>query len=327
MSGNEQKTVKFRSSLTSQRFVTPAGKESSQSTIPTAHIVEETTTKRTPKTTSKIEQHKDTFIEAISTSSSPTTRPVNYHMNRTSCDIRLSKTLMCPPLYTEIGGKCNYNNTKVVCNDVRSLSEYRVRQSQLVIAQLLHAFDVVARKHDIKYWLTSGTLLGAVRHKGFIPWDDDGDIEMTLDEYEKFYRNASKDLPDNMFFQNSESDPYLRPSSRKEYKSLKYKDIGLYRRTWNPRLRDRNSCYRYCIDYGCKWHDGAMVDMFIVEDIPEGSYPLKEALFEGLRFPVQNNWDEVLSSKYGKKYMKIPKKISFAAYYPDPEHGCEELNK
>lgn len=55
---------------------------------------------------------------------------------------------------------------------------------QLLI--IMDDIDRVCRKHNIKYTLSDGTLLGAVRHKGFIPWDDDMDVRMVRDEFEKF---------------------------------------------------------------------------------------------------------------------------------------------
>ena len=53
-----------------------------------------------------------------------------------------------------------------------------LRRQQLRMLELLEAVDLVCKKYDIPYWLSSGTLIGAVRHQGFIPWDDDLDIEM-----------------------------------------------------------------------------------------------------------------------------------------------------
>lgn len=61
-----------------------------------------------------------------------------------------------------------------------------LRFVQLGAVQILKKLDMFCKKHNISYWLTYGTLLGAFRHKGFIPWDDDIDIAMARDDYNKF---------------------------------------------------------------------------------------------------------------------------------------------
>ena len=59
------------------------------------------------------------------------------------------------------------------------------RNVQLLYLELLRFIDNVCKKHDINYWISDGTLIGAVRHGGFIPWDDDIDLSIMRDDYNK----------------------------------------------------------------------------------------------------------------------------------------------
>ena len=68
------------------------------------------------------------------------------------------------------------------------------RTVQLLSLEILKTIDKVCKKHNIEYWLDFGTLLGAVRHGGFIPWDDDVDICMMAKDYEKFCAVAEKEF-------------------------------------------------------------------------------------------------------------------------------------
>lgn len=71
---------------------------------------------------------------------------------------------------------------------------------------ILKEFDRICRNNGIYYSLSAGTLLGAIRHKGFIPWDDDIDIMMTRDQYNLFIKVCKNCLPDNLFLQTYKSD-------------------------------------------------------------------------------------------------------------------------
>ena len=63
--------------------------------------------------------------------------------------------------------------------------------------KLLKEIDRICRKYKIKYALDSGTLLGAVRHGGFIPWDDDVDVMFTRKNYEMFAKVVRRELPED----------------------------------------------------------------------------------------------------------------------------------
>ena len=74
--------------------------------------------------------------------------------------------------------------------------------------EILIVFDSVCKKLGLKYSISSGTLLGAVRHKGFIPWDDDIDVSMPREDYEKFLKQAQQHLPEEYFLEHFTTEKY-----------------------------------------------------------------------------------------------------------------------
>lgn len=136
----------------------------------------------------------------------------------------------------------DFNNLFI---DNREEGETPIKQCQLVMLRLLKIFDYLCTKHNIQYFLIGGSLLGAIRHQGFIPWDDDLDVGMTRENYEKFINLAVKELPIDIFFQNPDTDPYYPSCSFVEAK-----------------LRDKFSHYtrdKY------KYHDGIQLDIFVYD--------------------------------------------------------------
>jgi len=81
-----------------------------------------------------------------------------------------------------------------------------LRRQQMRMLEILKEVDRICKKHSINYWLSSGTLIGAIRHKGFIPWDDDLDIEMLLTDYKKLMKVLPQELPSYMALQNTSTD-------------------------------------------------------------------------------------------------------------------------
>ena len=132
--------------------------------------------------------------------------------------------------------------------DVREQGSTLIVQCQLVMLRMLKILDYICRKHDIEYFLVGGSLLGAIRHKGFIPWDDDLDIGMTRDNYDKFVQLGVSELPADIFFQTPETDSYFPASDYLEAK-----------------LRDKYSSYSQIGTLKNKWHEGLQVDIFVYD--------------------------------------------------------------
>ena len=76
---------------------------------------------------------------------------------------------------------------------------------ELLLGYLLEV-DRICKKHNITYYLGGGTLLGAARHQGFIPWDDDVDIMMLREDYDKFLKVAGQELPEGIILQDPKKD-------------------------------------------------------------------------------------------------------------------------
>ena len=133
---------------------------------------------------------------------------------------------------------------------LRAFSQPSLRACQLKQLSILKVIDDICKKHDLKYWLDGGTLLGAVRHGGFIPWDDDIDIAMDYQDMKRFAQVAPKELPEGLFLQSPETDPHVKEQMVK--------------------VRDLNSLY---IEKGDNFVDdyvkGIFVDIFPFEAHPD----------------------------------------------------------
>jgi lipopolysaccharide cholinephosphotransferase len=91
--------------------------------------------------------------------------------------------------------------------DLRPEGDSELRNCQLVMLRILKIFDRICSDSGLRYWISSGTLLGAVRYAGFIPWDDDVDVMMPLEDYRRFLELAPSLLPYDLFLQTRQSDP------------------------------------------------------------------------------------------------------------------------
>ena len=89
---------------------------------------------------------------------------------------------------------------------MRSEVDFDVRAFQMKCLEIMDTFDAVCRANGLRYYMACGTMLGAVRHKGFIPWDDDVDVYMPRPDYDRLVKNARKWLPAPLKMVECESD-------------------------------------------------------------------------------------------------------------------------
>lgn len=136
-------------------------------------------------------------------------------------------------------------------NIAQQMPREELRRMQLIQVDLLKEFDRVCRLYHIKYIIASGTLLGAVRCQGFIPWDDDIDIEMLREDYEAFLKAAERELDQRMFFQDHRTDrgyPWL---------------YGKLRMNGTSAVRVGQECL--------KMHSGVFIDVFPRDPMPNSA--------------------------------------------------------
>lgn len=130
------------------------------------------------------------------------------------------------------------------------ISDTELKQLQKIELEMLVELDRICRKYRIEYSLDGGTLLGAVRHKGFIPWDDDADVIMLRREYMKFRKACKKELDRTRFFlQDYQSDPEYR---------------------WGyAKLRRNNTKFVRLGQEGLKLQ-GVFMDILVADNVPDG---------------------------------------------------------
>lgn len=147
-----------------------------------------------------------------------------------------------------------------------------LRDCQLVQLKILHAVDDLCRREGLTYFLHGGTLLGAIRHDGFIPWDDDLDIGMPMSDYKKFLRIARKELPVGFSLQTPEDNPHISiPFAKVRADDSFYLERGQYMRTSDP--------------------NGIYIDVFAFERMPKLPFWLKRLFVKLVATPwMRQRW-------------------------------------
>ena len=170
-----------------------------------------------------------------------------------------------------------------------------LKKGQQMMTNMLAEFDNICRTNGLKYWCVGGTLIGTVRHKGWIPYDADIDVGMLESDYKKLQKIIQKKLSQDFWFQDKSTDKYYK------------EDIGKIRYLYAQYEDSKNE----------KWHNGLQLDIFIFKnetdflipiccedsDIKKVSrnmiFPLKELVFENIKVNVPNKYEQYCIDNWG----------------------------
>jgi len=167
----------------------------------------------------------------------------------------------------------------------------RLQMTQLDILKCIHS---VCLDHGIHYSLYAGTLLGAVRHHGFIPWDDDLDICMERREYDRFLQAWDQTRPKGFLLQNKENSPAFDQSFTK--------------------IRKEHTTFLQPKDLPNEYHTGIFIDIFPIDRMPESKPALLLFAWDCLRYQLYSR--EFVPPK-GNIIQKMVSSVLLAAVPPE----------
>jgi lipopolysaccharide cholinephosphotransferase len=173
---------------------------------------------------------------------------------------------------------------------------------------LLREFDAVCQKHSLKYFAGFGTLLGVVRHQGFIPWDDDIDLWMLRDDYEKLKTVAKEEFKGKYYFQDW------------------YNSCG---RTWIfSKLRNSETTAVEYPEKGVEFNQGIFIDIFPIDEFDDGIHvnpefkQIQKELFNCINNPI----DMLKGILAGKQYaLGMDMVVTLANDYIQAQHLFDRL--
>lgn len=134
----------------------------------------------------------------------------------------------------------------------------KMKQVWAVQIDLVKKLLEVCQKHNLKIWADGGTLLGTVRHKGYIPWDDDIDMAMMREDYDKLIAIGQKEFKHPYFLQSGYVEEFNRGFAR---------------------LRNSNTTGIMPCDINLNFNQGIFIDIFVYDAVPNNNTKLKKLLF------------------------------------------------
>lgn len=180
----------------------------------------------------------------------------------------------------------------------------KLKDLQLAEVDILKEFVRICNAHALTYYIVGGTLLGAVRDKKFIPWDDDIDVAMPRKDYEELAKIASNELKTGFFYQDSSTDPYYYLS----YAKIRKEGTLFFEE------RFRNS----------KFRNGIFIDIFPLDKCPRRGI-LSRLLFDILA--VMNYRGQVDSGESYRPYEELVGKWGYSLLKLCPPARLPSLRK
>jgi len=175
---------------------------------------------------------------------------------------------------------------------INEKTEYEVPELMKKVWQveldLLQQLINVCKEHNLRMWVDFGTLLGAVRHKGFIPWDDDIDVAMPREDYDKLVEIGNKAFSEPYFLQSAYSD--------KDY----YRGHAQLRNSQTAAIRTSDSYQPF--------NQGIFIDIFVLDGVPEDhteSQELSRWVRKKLRYLKSKNCAILASGRLGLVFRKM----------------------
>ncbi|MGN0453045.1 MAG: phosphorylcholine transferase LicD [Ruminococcus sp.] len=165
-----------------------------------------------------------------------------------------------------------------------------LRKLQLTELEILKKLDSVCRKHNLRYYLVGGTLIGAIRHKGFIPWDDDIDVSMPREDFNKLLKLGKEEFGDGFFLQHQSTEK------------------GCY--FYYAKLRKEGTYFGEDKFEHTSIHKGIFMDIFPLDYIPDKGF-LQKFFFKGFSCLTGFICSKEKTTEFLYKNMSLPFIVSF----------------
>jgi lipopolysaccharide cholinephosphotransferase len=194
------------------------------------------------------------------------------------------------------------------------ISDEELRRIQLIELEMLIEVDRICSKHNITYCISAGTLLGAIRHGGFIPWDDDADVAFLREEYDKFCKACEKDLDkERFYFQDSVTTPGYR---------------------WgHGKLRRKGTSFVRLHQESMPYEQGIYIDIMPYDSVPDNYIARKIHTFRCFLYrkcfwaPIGKNISKGMAKLLYQMLSKVPDKKLYRSYYRYIEKVNEKKTK